>query len=215
MTAVRVAVIDDHVMVRDGLVALLSNDARIEVVGAAGTVGEASSLLDQWQPQVLVVDDQLPDGRGTDLARQANDGLDDCSVLMISGADRPQVIDDAIEAGCSGFVSKGLGVEQLAEAVVAVSNGSSIFPAGVLRRRLNPDNSAYNITDREIEILGMLSAMYAPTEISQELGISLHTVRNHIRSILSKLEARSQLEAVIIGLRHGLIELDPTGDDAR
>ncbi|MEM7271968.1 MAG: response regulator transcription factor [Actinomycetota bacterium] len=211
MTVVRVAVIDDHVMVRDGLVALLSGDDRLEVVGAAGTVAEADANLDCWRPEVLVVDDQLPDGRGTDLARRVSEQLEDCSTLMISGADRPRAIDDAIEAGCSGFLSKGLGVEQLAEAVIAVANGSSVFPAEVLRRRLSPEGPGYNITDREVEILRMLAAMYAPSEISQELAISLHTVRNHIRSILSKLEARSQLEAVVIGLRHGLIDLPPTG----
>ena len=110
------------------------------------------------------------------------------------------------------FLSKGLGTEELADAVVAVANGSSVFPAAAVRRLRSgdADRLPVPITDREIEVLGMLADMYAPAEIGRELGISLHTVRNHIRSILSKLQARSQLEAVVVGLRRGLIELAPS-----
>lgn len=186
---------------------MLSHDERLDVVGSAGSLTEARELLARWRPEVLVVDDQLPDGRGVDLAAVLRGGDHECAVVMISGADRPGAIDDAIEAGCSGFLNKGLGVEQLAEAVVAVAGGSSVFPASALQRRLEQPGRNAGVTEREVEVLRLLGSMYAPAEIGRELGISLHTVRNHIRSILSKLEARSQLEAVVLGLRHGLIDL--------
>ncbi|MEM8925470.1 MAG: response regulator transcription factor [Actinomycetota bacterium] len=212
MTAdVRVAVIDDHAMVRDGLMALLSNDERITVVGSAGSVAEAADALGRWQPQVLVVDDQLPDGQGTDLARLAIEQLDDCSVLIISGADRRRAIEDAIDAGCAGFLSKGLGVEQLADAVMAVAQGASVFPANALQARIASADRTPVLTDREVEVLALLGSMYAPSEVGRELAISVHTVRNHIRSILAKLGARSQLEAVVLGVQRGLIEL-PSAD---
>ena len=193
---------------------MLSLDDRLELVGSAGSIAAATIELDVWRPNVLVIDDQLPDGYGPDLAESFLANHPDSAALIISGAGRPAAIDDAIRAGCEGFVSKGLGTEELADAVVAVAAGSSVFPAAVRRRILSGDgaNPPPTVTEREAEILQMLAEMNAPAEISRDLGISLHTVRNHIRSILSKLQARSQLEAVVLGVRQGIIVLPTAGD---
>ncbi|MGI9614939.1 MAG: response regulator [Acidimicrobiales bacterium] len=209
----RVVVVDDHDMVRDGLVAMLTLDERLDVVGAASTIRGCIQNLAHWRPDVLIADDQLPDGRGADLADHITSEMPSCAVLMISGVDRPGAVESAIRSGCSGFLSKALSTEDLADAILAVHRGVEVYPAAVLRRlaESNASSPAEPLTRRELEVLRLLARPLSIQEISEKLAISQHTVRNHIRGVRTKLEARTQLEAVVIGLRYGLISFERTG----
>lgn len=204
----RVILVDDHEMVLEGLVSALSIEADVEVVATARSVAEFERVIEDATPDVVVTDWQLPDGTGTDVAAATQSSTGDVAVLMISGFPDDEAIRSALDAGCSGFVAKGAPVGQLVDAIRSVHRGAAVFPAALLGSVVRGARAEPNpLTSREHEILGLLAAAKSVDEIATELYLSIHTVRNHVRAILSKLMARSQLEAVIEGVRAGLVEV--------
>ncbi len=206
---ISVLIVDDHAMVRDGLVAVLDAEDDLAVVGSAGDVAAAGTLLAELRPDVLVTDYQLPDGTGLDLAAQASAAGLATMVLVISGIDDPSLIEEAVRAGCSGFLSKGRDTADLAAAVRSVADGTAVFPAAALRRVVrSPGRTLIEpLTDRELEVLQLLARPMSVAQIAQELYVSIHTARNHVRAVLSKLDAGSQLQAVVNAVRLGLVEI--------
>ncbi len=200
-------IVDDHPMVRDGLAAVLGSETDIDVVGVASDVASARSAIDRLRPTVVVTDYQLPDGSGLDVAAAA--AAIGCRVLLISAVVDGSVVVEAVSAGCDGFVHKGYETPELATAVRTVAAGGAVFPASALRRLVRQQQPAIgtDLSDRELEVLRLLAAPMPVQQIAAELYISVHTARNHLRSIMSKLDARSQLEAVVIAVRSGVIDL--------
>jgi DNA-binding NarL/FixJ family response regulator len=210
---VRVLLVEDHAMVARGLEAALTDEADLEVVGIAGSVDEGVLRFGQLEPDVVVMDYRLPDGDGAEATRRIRAHDADATVLLLTGADDPGVVSAALDAGCSGFVSKGRDVEELASAIRAVSRGAAVFPADLLARALSPAvetrQTGADLTAREREVLAMLADGCSTEEIGTTLFLSLHTVRNHVRNILTKLHARTKLEAVVVAARAGLVDLRP------
>lgn len=193
----------------DGLVAVLGGEDKFEVVGTANNLTEFAGSIFEWDPTIIVADYQLPDGSGTKIPGLLHEMQSNVPVLLISGLERPRILDEAVEAGCAGFVSKSLEAKSLIEAIRTVAAGGSVFPAEVLRRQALTDltQPGESLTLRERELLKLLANSKSVDEIALELELSAHTVRNHVRSILSKLHARSQLDAVVIAVRAGLVEI--------
>ncbi len=204
---IRLVVVDDHAMVREGLVTALETDGLIEVVGSAGSLAEALPLLVRLRPDVAVVDLNLVDGSGTELVR----GLppdQPTRIVIITGKDDRRGLDAAVSSGCAGFVSKGKGLEHLVNAVRAVATGASVFPADLLSQLLSPDPQQQSpLSERERQVLELLARAETAETIAERLYLSVHTVRNHIRAILAKLGATSQLEAVVQGVRAGYVRI--------
>ncbi|MEL7156980.1 MAG: response regulator transcription factor, partial [Actinomycetota bacterium] len=194
----------------DGLVALLTADERFEVAGTAGTVDDFRARVGIWQPGVVVADYRLPDGKGTDLVAHTT-----APVLIISGSDGPRPFEDAYESGCAGFVSKTSNVDHLTDTVMLIAAGGTVFPRRAVRSHgLSAGAGRYTTpTAREIEVLRLLAQARSVQQIADELVVSPHTVRNHVRSILTKLDARSQLEAVVKAVKLGLVDFDPDQAD--
>jgi len=194
-------------MVRQGLVAGLGSDERVRVVAAVGSLGAFRAGRDLWKPHVVVADYELPDGLGVELADQGDRDQNGYEVLIISGADHQRVLDEAVRAGCSGFLPKTAPIEDLVDAIVRVAAGEVVLDdrttAPVAPDRTEPGAT---LTSREQEVLELLAATMSAAQISQHLQISPHTVRNHIRSILAKLHAHTQLEAVLNAQQAGLID---------
>lgn len=195
-------------MVLDGLKTVLGVNRQLEVVGTAKTLAEFRTEVESWRPAIVVTDYILPDGRGTEVVALAQAVVPEARVLLISGDERPAVMEDAIASGCAGFMSKNVGTRQLADTIVNVGRGATVFPVELHGRIANHTmRSGPALTAREREVLSRLASAESVGDMVEGLGISEHTVRNHVRNVLAKLQARSQLDAVVIGVKSGLVDI--------
>lgn len=210
MTPIRVLVVDDHEMVAQGLDKVLSRESDIEVVGRAGTVRDAERMAREWSPDVVVMDYRLPDGDGASATAAIRDDNPKTAVVMVTASEHDTVIAAALEAGCSGYVTKTRVVEEVVSAVRAAARGEAAFPAALVSRLLAQQSGSNlrrgALTPRELEVLQLLSDGMATTDIATRLFVSVSTVRNHIQSILAKLDVHSKLEAVSVAVREGIVQ---------
>ena len=205
---IRTLLVDDHEMVLDAMAAVLSNRPPIEVAGSARTFEDAVALLSSTLVDVIVADLQLGGARGSDLAIHASRLARPVPVVLITGTDSHRALQTALASGCAGFVSKSQGLERLVDAVLAVSRGAAVFPASLMSAMIGNDPTMrVGLSPRELEVLQLLADARAVPEISESLHLSAHTIRNHIKQILAKLGAHSQLEAVVLGARLGIVEI--------
>jgi DNA-binding NarL/FixJ family response regulator len=209
MDTIRVLIVDDHAMVAQGLAEVMGAQPDIQVLAQAGTAQDAQRLAGELSPDVVVMDYRLPDGDGAVAAKGIRADAPDTAVVMVTASDHDTVIAAAIEAGCSGYVTKDRAAQDVVAAVRAAARGELSFPASVLARmvpRLRgdaPRSSA--LTPRELEILQLLADGRSTKDIAEELVLSPSTVRNHVQNVLGKLDAHSQLEAVTIAVRQGIV----------
>lgn len=205
---IRAILVDDHTMLLEAMEAALTQRPEIEIAGTASSFEQAVKLLQLSTVDVVVTDLHLGDGRGTELVKHASRLNPPIPVLLITGTDGRRAVDAALASGCAGFVSKSHGFERLVEAVVSVASGAAVFPAALLSATLVADESERSgLSTRELEILQLLADARSVPAIAAELHLSTHTVRNHVKRILVKLDAHSQLEAVVIAARAGIVEL--------
>jgi DNA-binding NarL/FixJ family response regulator len=210
----RVLLVEDHEMVATGIMALLDAEPDLEVAAWARTGAEAVTAYREHRPDAVLMDYSLPDGPGTDVTVRLREHDPDACVLIVTGHEANQrVIGEALDAGCAGFVSKERSVSDLANAIRAAAHGAAVFPADLLasvtRRNTNAAREQAELTGREREVLDLLAQGRSTDEIQQQLFLSQHTVRNHVRNVLNKLHARTKLEAVVIAARSGLVDLRP------
>lgn len=196
-------------MVLEAMTAALDQEPGIEIVDRARSFSSAATVVRSRAADVIVTDYQLGDGLGTDLVGLAQARNPPVPILLISGTDDKKAIEAALTAGCSGFVSKAQGFEQLVDAVIAVAGGAAVFPAILLSQTLGDERAGAetDLSPRELEILQLLAEGRSIAEISDQLHLSVHTIRNHVKQILTKLDAHSQLQAVVNGARRGLIHI--------
>jgi DNA-binding NarL/FixJ family response regulator len=203
-----VVIVEDHAMLAESLVAALSTADDLEVLGVVSKIADLTGTLDNVDPDVVLTDLELPDGSGVDVARIV-DEVADAQVLFMTGRGDRRGVSAAIEAAASGFVSKSAPLDGLLDAIRRVASGAAVFPADLLREAIERDLTApgATLTARETEILEHLASGRAADEIAEELVVSVHTIRNHIQAILNKLQTRSQLEAVVVAVRNGIVEI--------
>jgi DNA-binding NarL/FixJ family response regulator len=208
---VRVLLVEDHDMVATGISALLAAEPDIDVAAWARTGDDALTAYREHRPDVVLMDYGLPDTTGTAVAAQLRALDPGACVLIVTGHEaNERVVGEALEAGCAGFVSKERSVTDLVNAIRSAVQGAAVFPAGALdaiSRRQDRGHSFGTLTAREQEVLELLAGGRSTDEIQAQLFVSQHTVRNHVRSVLAKLGARTKLEAVVIAARAGLVDL--------
>jgi DNA-binding NarL/FixJ family response regulator len=214
-TPVRVLIVDDHKMFAESLARLLGDEDGIEVVGVASNGTEGFDLAGRLHPKVVLVDYRMPDRDGveTTSAIKANDAS--TMVVMLTAAEDDRVLLNAIDAGCSGFLTKDRAAAEVAQAVRAAAAGEALISPAQLARLLPRLSSTRaevgsDLTRRELELLDHLSRGSSNKAIAAELHLSLNTVRNYVQTVLTKLGAHSKLEAVATAVREGLIEY-PSG----
>ena len=217
-TAIRVLLVDDHEMIVEGLSRVLDAEKDIEIIGAVGSGSEALSAVTRYRPDVVVMDYQLPDIDGAAITKDLLVSHPDTRVIMLTGSTDDRVLIKAIEAGCSGYITKGDAIKELAGAVRAAHVGESVISPPMLARLLprfqagSKAKSESELTKREMEIVQLLAEGLSNIEIAEQLTVSLNTVRNHVQNIITKLDAHSKLEAVSAAVRRGIISY-PTSSD--
>ena len=209
---IRIVIVDDHAVVALGLKALLSEEEDFRVVGTATTVAEAQVVLADLRPDVVLVDYRLPDGSGIDVVRALRSTPDPPGVVMVTAAADKRVLSQALDAGCLGFLSKSADQSDLFASIRAAAIGESHFTAEVVRHLSNVRRfeqfDTEELSQRECEVLQLSAFGKSPEDIAAELFLSLHTVRNHIRNAMTKLQAHSKLDAVVKAARLRIISLD-------
>jgi DNA-binding NarL/FixJ family response regulator len=207
---IRVLIVEDHRMFAEAVAKALATVPDMTVVGSAATVEEGRRLVRETHPDVVLMDYRLPDGTGTRAAQQICAERASTRVVIVTASDDDVLLLEAVDAGCSGYVVKTKGLEELVNATRAAAAGDAVIPPALLRglvARLNgaAGTAPFGLTSREIEVLRLMAQGASNRGISEDLGISLNTTRNHVQSIIRKCDAHSKLEAVSTALREGVI----------
>lgn len=205
--ATRVLIVDDHRMLAELLTTALSVDESVVVVGSVGTAAEGVRSAATLLPDVVILDYDLPDADGVSVISSIHDACSTARVLMLTSYTDPHVLAEAMDAGCSGFVTKRNGASEILSAVLAVASDETPVSPDMVRSLVtrNPIGLGADLTDREIEVLRIAAQGHSNKEIASELYLSVNTVRNHMQHILTKLDAHSKLEATAIAARIGIL----------
>ncbi|MDQ2698139.1 MAG: response regulator transcription factor [Actinomycetota bacterium] len=207
---ISVFLVDDHEIVRRGLVDLVRSQADLEVVGEAGTVRQAIGRIEATMPDVAVLDVRLPDGSGIDLCRDIRSRLPSIACLILTAYDDDAAVSAAVLAGASGYILKDIGGPRLVDSIRAVAKGRSLLDAAIvenategLRRRADDsDPRLGSLGLRERQILRLIAGGLTNRQIGAELGIAEKTVKNYVSSLLSKLSLERRTQAAVFELEH-------------
>ena len=203
---VTVMIVDDHPVVRDGLNAMLSTEADIQVVGEAGTGEAALAFLAHEHPSVVLMDLLLPDIGGAEVIRRACSARSDTSFIVLTTVAGDEEIYRALEAGARGYLFKDMARKELIQAIRTVHRGQRYIPAQV-GSRIAEYLPRLDVSPREIEVLQLVAAGLRNKEIAYRISVSEATVNSHVKHILEKLNATDRTQAVTIALRRGIIRL--------
>jgi len=213
MDSLRILVADDHPLFRSGLRGLLSATADTEVIGEASTGEEAIALTEELQPDVIVMDLQMPGINGIEATRRIIQTSPHVGVLVVTMFEDDRSVFAAMRAGARGYVLKDTDEEEMLRAIRAVGNGEAIFSPAVAQRLLSffaetrhtvPERIFPELTEREREILALIAQGYSNPQIAVHLVLSPKTVRNHISNIFSKLQVADRAEAIVRAREAGL-----------
>jgi DNA-binding NarL/FixJ family response regulator len=202
---IRVLVVDDHPLFRDGLTGLLKTVDGIEVVDAAGDGETAVRRSLELRPDVVLMDLNLPGTSGLEATRRIVAGAPETAVLVLTMVDDDDSVMAALRVGARGYLLKGAAQEEVLAAVRTVATGGAVFGPGAAARVLRGGAPRYGaeLTERESEVLALVAEGRSNTEIARTLGVSLKTVQNHVSHVLAKLQVRDRTQAAlrIRGLR--------------
>jgi len=208
MQSIRVLVVDDHPVVREGMLAILATQSDMNVVAEAASAEEALALSLSEAPHVAVLDLRLPGISGIQLLLQLRARWQDIRAVMFTSYGLEEEVYAALEAGAWAYVRKGAGRAELLQAIRAVHSGQRHIPPEIAARLAEHAARGGDLSAREREVLGHVRDGRTNKDIACLLGIAENTVNLHVKSILSKLEVGSRTEAVTVALRKGILQLD-------
>lgn len=201
----RVFVVDDHEVIRRGVAALIGAEDDLELVGEAGTIAEALARVPGQQPQVAVLDVRLPDGNGVELCRELRSRMPELRCLMLTSFDDHEALMDAILAGASGFVLKGVVGEELVGSIRTIGSGRSLLSPRKtqamldwLRQQQKQADPLRELTEREREVFELVGEGMTNREIAGRMFLAEKTVKNHVSQVLAKLAMRHRSEAAVL-----------------
>jgi DNA-binding NarL/FixJ family response regulator len=206
-TPIRLMLVDDHALVRMGMVALLETDPGFRVVAEADDGVAALELFARHRPDVTLLDIRMPRLGGVDALQQLVARWPEARVIMLTTSDLDDDIERAIAAGASGYLLKKITRDELFAAIRHVHGGGAYIPE-LVARQLAANRLAPRLSDREREVLAMLPRGLTNPDIGKALGISLGTVKTHLRTIFAKLDVADRSEAITIAAQRGILRLE-------
>ena len=215
---ISVLVVDDHTVFAEGLRLLLERDPRMRVVGIANSVSEATALARELRPEVILRDQCLGDEQGVSAIGRIRELVPGTSVIVLTGSAMEDAVAGAVEAGASGVLEKVVHPDELVRSIERARNGENLFSPMVVseamrlrtgRQREDAERARVvgSLTPREREVLRLLAEGCDSKSIAGRLGLSVHTARDHVQSVLEKLETHSRIEAVVRAGELGLVRL--------
>jgi len=205
-TPIRILIVDDHPVVLAGLASMLGTQAGIEVLGAASSGEEALGILRVRPSDLLLLDLRMPGMNGIDTLHALKRAKINIRVIILTSYETDEDIYRAVQAGAQGYLLKDAPQSDMVEAIRAVHAGKRYFPRHIAAR-LAERMMRTNLTTRELDVLNMLARGLTNKEIGGALEISGNTVRNHVNSIMEKLEVSDRTEAATTAIHRGIIEL--------
>ena len=223
---IQLLVVDDHPLFRRGLIALLSQDDRFEIVGEAGDVGEALRVLAKTQPDLLLLDNHLPGVKGVDAVASLKSDRPNLRILMLTVSEDEEDLSKALQNGADGYLLKTSESDQLCDALVKVHEGHSVISPSMLnklvstmRHPANPTTDAVGVmslskvaaiqsldklSPREKDIFLLIAKSLSNKQIARDLDIAETTVKIHIQHIFKKLDLTSRVQIAVFAATHGL-----------
>jgi NarL family two-component system response regulator LiaR len=212
---IRILVVDDHAVVREGLRALIGGKPDMELVGEAGDGQEAVLLARSLRPDVILMDLVMPGKDGIRTIQEIRDENPGARILVLTSFDEDDQVFSAVKAGALGYILKDSSPQELLEAIRCVYRGESSLHPAVARKLMlgyRQDQKAETrivaLTEREVETLKLVARGLSNQEIAHQLHISEGTVRFHVTNILGKLELENRTQAALYALREGLVSLE-------
>ena len=216
---VRVLIVDDHALFRRGLIMVLESEDGIEVVAEAEDGEEAVRKAAEFAPDVVLMDVRMPRVSGIAATREIAEVIPTAKILMLTVSDEEDDLYEAVKAGATGYLLKEISIEEVADAIRAVTQGQSLISPSMASKLLTEFNSLAKraeekqqvpvprLTERELEVLKLVAQGMSNREIAEQLFISENTVKNHVRNILEKLHLHSRMEAVVYAVREKLLDI--------
>ena len=215
MERIRVMLVDDHALIRDGLRAVLAKMPEVDIAGEAVTGEDAVAKAEALQPDVILMDIQMPGLNGIEATQRILRTSPHIGVIIITMFEDDDLVFAAMRAGARGYVLKEAEDEEITRAVRAVANGEANFSPAIAARLIgffrNLGTTALaksqifpELTEREREVLGLIAKGQGNSEIAQRLGISLKTVRNHVSNIFDKLQVATRAQAIVRAREAGM-----------
>ena len=216
----RVLLVDDHPVVREGLCSMLSRDHSIQVVGEASNGAEAIEMANTLGPDVVLTDIRMPGMNGIEVTRRIKAVCPGTAVIVLTMYDSEMYVVEALRAGAAGYLVKDSSRELLCHAINIVVDGGTMVRSGLLRQAIhglfrgprNPEEGeeesqqVEQLTARELDVLRLVSQGHANREIARELNLAEVTVKKHVQSIIGKLGVSDRTHAAIMAVRRGLVE---------
>lgn len=209
-TPVKVMIVDDHAIVREGLTMLLSEEADIDVVGEARDGVDALTMVAHLQPDVVLMDLVMPEMDGIAATKEIRQKYPDCQVLVLTSFAEDQRVPDAIQAGAVGYLLKDVLKADLLRAIHAAARGEPTLHPEAQRQLMQqvvapaPPNLLDSLTDREMDVLRLIAQGNSNKEIAAALHLTEGTVKGYVSTILSKLQVADRTQAALYAVKHGV-----------
>ncbi|MCX6304771.1 MAG: response regulator transcription factor [Bacteroidetes bacterium] len=219
MSKIRIFLVDDHQLVRDGIKALLISAEDLIILGEASSGKECFEKIALEPPDILILDISLPDTNGIEITKRITNEYPETRVLILSMYTNEDFIFNSVKAGARGYLPKNTSREELLSAIHAIYNGEEFFSDSISRIMLKsyvrkakeddlaPQRGPIPLTTREIEILKLFAEGFINKEISDKLDISIRTVETHKNHIMKKLELKSTVELIKYAIRNKIVEI--------
>jgi NarL family two-component system response regulator LiaR len=210
-SAIRILLVDDHKVVREGLRLFLETDERLKVVGEAANGREALERVEALMPDVVLMDLLMPVMDGVSAIREIKRRFPEIEVVAVTSVLEDRLVVDAVQAGAMGYLLKDTDADELVEAIYAASRGEvRLHPEAAKRlvKEVRTSEMRESLTPRETEILRYIARGHSNKEIAEAEGLSELTVKTHVSRLLSKLNLASRTQAALFALKEGLVSLE-------